>query len=164
MSTKEKVDYTKWRADLQPFWESSLPDKAYFSVKPMYTKQGRGPFVRMLKSELENGDVYCEFINLDNEMYFSDRRLYKLNYNPNFSVKYKLVEGKKDIYLLDLSDFTLVENTPSKMKYPEREERILHSLREISILELTAQDLYAIIHKEPVSNKPEINDLISKNL
>lgn len=160
---KEKIDYAKWNKDLKPYWDKTLPSDAWFVAKPAYMKGGKGPFVRVLKNELAKGDLYCEFISLDNELYFSDRRLYKLPFNPRYDSTYKLVDDKTDIYLLSVENFTLVEQSVGSTAYIGKPAITTKEFKDYNLLELTASDLFAIVHQVPVSNKEDLNSFILNN-
>ena len=153
--SEKRINYDQWRKDLQPFWEKKISG-GYFVVKPAYTIKGAGPFVRVLRSELEKGDIYCEFINLNEELYHKDRRLYKLDYNPNYAAKY-------DMFLLQMADFKPVAVTDSKkISIPSKPEKASEQKMLPPVMGISARDLFAIIHKIPVADNEDINELIHK--
>lgn len=187
--TKTKIDYAAWKKELLPFWQDGLPYKAYFTVKTAYSIKGEGPFVRVFENELSTTDMYCEFITLDEQLHHGPNRvLYKLPYNPNFAAKYDLIDKKTDVYLVPLKDFVEVSANTKGSKYvvtpaskatpktyskspvtatPEKVDFTGTKAQEeklIPVMGMSVKDLFAVIHKIPVADNDEINQLIHKYL
>jgi len=169
-ATKERVNYARVKKELNPYWEAQI-GKAYFTPKVIY-KNEKGQFVtKVFKSELSKGDFHCEFINTDETTFHKDRTLYKLIPRADFQKVYEVAASSDDLFIVPVSDFQVVDTQSSAYLFGEPRSTSKSSTKEVDsiggavdnvLLQITVRDLFAIIHKTPISKNEEINNLIRK--
>lgn len=158
IDSKSKIDINKKTNELKPFWNNKLRDGEYFRAKVTYKPSTHDePLFRMFKSELEKGDVYIELLNIKSGFYYPNKRiLFKLPYNPNYDSTYENVEGQSENYMIPLSFLIKVDEREGSIYFKDESETLP------LVSNMNAQDLYAVIHKQPVSKNENINNMIRR--
>lgn len=122
--------------------------------------------VSLFPSQMKRGtDIYMEFTNKYSVPEDPARKLYKWTFNPFWSSEYDSVEieGSTDSrYLIPVEELIVVQD-PKASKAVESFksfDEIMDPDQDASIDQMTIRDLFAILHKQPVSRKKWLNDLL----
>lgn len=182
IQTKQRADRSTTTALLKSRNEENFKRlgimNPYFASKFAYSPKeidGTEMYVPMFPTEFLKGDVYCEFIDGDNNPMHDKPVLYKLTYNPNFEQEYYFVpktdDKGYDRYFVPLTEFELVSGipTPGSMLYPKKQEysktvpMVKKEYEDCHYNELTARDHACIQLKVAESNKEWLNNLIKQS-
>lgn len=153
----------------------------YFLPKLAYQPSGmKERVIAFFQSEVAKGqDIYIEFADSEYDLQDPDRRLYKWRYNPNFKEEYETTESSSGVirYFVPVAELILVKANPpevlleehnkgpqAQLKFDLEKSETKTQADDILLKDATVRDLAAILWKQPVSNKPFINDLIQKSL
>lgn len=165
-------------------------DDPYFLPKLAYQPPGiNEKVIAFFQSEVGKGqDIYIEFADSDYVPQDPERRLYKWRYNPNYKEEYETTESSTGIirYFIPVAELILIKANPpealleesSQLEIPvfsleddsdksskAKSKKSSKSPEEdILLKDATIRDLAAILWKQPVSNKPFINEMIQKAL
>lgn len=191
MSEKFKKHITEITKEYFPFWEPLLKnipsDKYLFLSKLCYTgtdfSEKKEECVRFFPSELNSTkDKFIECFDWDQNHYSKQARvLYLLKYDPDWQSKdtiYKEVKSSTNglvSYAVKLSTLEVVNvtgldkqvavelNTESKPRFEQKDinDIVFREQEDDHYSKMTIRDIYAIINKKPVSNKPWLNSLIN---
>lgn len=112
---------------------------------PKYLKDGK---IYLRDNEIIKDNFYAIVIDGDEikGIYYWDK-----NRNPVIEVMDSKYNKNEKLHYIRLTEFTFIEEKKSL------------NLHEISLSDLSARDLAAIIWKKPISLKQEINTLIKEN-
>ena len=168
-------------AEIKAFWKTTLAATPFKEVAPIPKQlyynssdpDSRG--IYCYKTELAAGDILIEVVNADFVPIETKRCIHVLKQNPDFLTEY-VATGSYDSYVVPLSKLTLLitSRVPATEPKPESIAN-LSTLSESTPLpfskmfgdnpdcnfaDLTARDLFAILHKKPVSNKDWINEMV----
>lgn len=177
-----QVDYKGLKKEHASYWANYIKETNY-NVKVIFS-QNKELVTKLFENEIIKGDFYCEFVNTDESFFHSERKLYKYIPRRDFEKRYKQATSRDDLYIVPISDFELVatqssaflfgevrssskssKNTSSDYIPKENGKSIDDSIGgavDNTLLQITIRDLFAIIHKTPISNNEEINNLIRK--
>lgn len=176
--------YPYWK----PFFESIGEMNPMFKSKLAYNSkefnEGKVPGVRFFESELNSKEsVYIECVDWDRNYYDPmNRTLYRLPIDPHWKGdpdKYvRSGNPKHTTYAVRLSDLEIVNKTsitetspritsiPStpvvEMNEEEEFTEMYLGADDNHLSSMTMRDQYCITHNVPLSNKPWLNDLITK--
>lgn len=148
-----------------------------FIPKCAYQPSGmEGLHLGFFESELKRGagaDIYTEFVSIDLDPEDPDRNLYKLRYNPHYAEEYVTTEPNSNghvRYLIPVDELIKIEypeiieedneEYPSSL-FPDFE--LMDPDKDAPLNRMTIKDLFAVMHKKPVSDKKWLNDLINKS-
>jgi len=170
MSTTTKVDpdiIHKRIEDLKKHHAGTLKELDYdvfYKPKMCYRPKGKDSkhisfFISELKAEK---DIYTEFVSREYISEDPTRTLYRWNYNPSWAEDYDSVKSKDGIierYLVPVSELIVIPHVvPTKDIILELDNPDV----DMPIDQITIRDLFAVLHKEPVSQKSWLNDIITK--
>lgn len=139
----------------------------FFVPKSAYIPRGKSEHhVGIFPSEFKRGvDIYMEFTSFDLVPEDPQRTLYKLRANPYYDEEYEQTEDANFRYLVPVSElevvkFEVIEEEPVQATlFPDFNDMISED-DDCKLSDLTARDLFAIMHKVPVSKKEWLNKLI----
>lgn len=168
MSTKTDPDVIHKRIEELRKYHSGTFKKIGYDVvykpKMCYRPKGKDTqHISFFVSELKAGkDIYTEFVSRDFISEDPTRTLYQWKYNPNWAEVYDSVVGKDGLterYLIPVADLVVVPHEePSNDIVLELNNPDL----DMPIDQITIRDLFAVLHKKPVSMKSWLNDIITK--
>lgn len=142
---------------------------ALFIPKLAYKPSGKTErMIGLFASEIAKGqDIYIEFAESEGDPQDPERRLYKWRYNPNFREEYEFTEVKGTVrYFVPTSELILIKTNAPETLLEEHNSKSISTNVDASdekISDATLRDLYAVLHKKPVSNKKWLNDLITSS-
>ena len=122
--------------------------------------------VGLFLSEINRGtDIYIEFADPDYNVDQYDRKLYKYVHNPHFADEYERVVPNER-YLVPVMELDEVLPNLKPLKKDEEVQGDLFSGGETDLpfSEMTIRDYMAIHTGAPVSNKPWLNELVTKHI
>jgi len=159
-----------------------------FIPKYVFTpKNGDERVISLFFSEISSGDdVYTEFVSIGLEPEDPERRLWKWPYNPEFATEYALTEPNINghrLYMIPVAELidvaalhlgvkkeskpTIVEQATAQLSLAIEEEKQATITADIigdaPLDQMTIRDKAAIDWKIPVSDKPWLNELITKH-
>lgn len=158
-------------------------EDAKFIPKMAYIPTGGTErIIAFFPSEIQGGvDIYTEFVSKSNVPEDPERRLWKWPFNPEFETEYEKSEPHPATghvrYLIpvdELINMSGEEIKPKKKAKPKKEDpkqvqmtfidpvADADGLTDAPINQMTIKDKAAIEWKLPVSDKPWLNELITK--
>lgn len=131
--------------------------------------------VGFFDSELSVGkDIYVEFVDRYHSPEDAHRRLYHWKYDPNYPMSLEQDTSDKRFvkYLVPVTEFRLVEESVLELPWkedvneptlPKKEQKktVENSLNDMPVSDMTVRDLFAILHRKPISQKAWLNELIN---
>jgi len=168
ITTKEKAQKT---AELRAYHKATLDkigyDVAYLPKLCYKPKIKDGLHISFFPSELRAGvDLYTEFISKDYDSEDQTRTLYKWAYNPNWEDIYTAVTkaGSNIVsyYLVPVTDLIPIERVVESEGIDETVLELGDPDLDLPLDQMSMRDLFAILHKQPVSQKKWLNQLINK--
>ena len=164
-------------AEIKAFWKTTLAATPFKEAAPipkqMYYNSSdpdsRG--IYCYKTELAAGDILIEVVNADFVPIETKRCIHILKQNPDFLTEY-VATGSYDSYVVPLSKLTLLitAREPEPKSEPKANlatlsenlpfTKMFGDNPDCNFADLTARDLFAILHQKPVSNKDWINEMV----
>lgn len=161
-----------------------------FVIKFAYVPKHREDMVvSMFPNEMKDGrDIYMELTDGDNRPFHENPVLYRLRHNPFYKDgEYEIIPAdpsrnkNAETYLIPISELEIVAGSPTPGAVPlsvtkkpviEPSPQVLSTANldfkkpvkeqeDAHYSELTIRDLAAILLKQPVSNKPWLNTIIT---
>lgn len=179
ISTTGSTDKREKLKKLREFHQKTLNDLGVTDITSMIPKMAYVPsgktekYIGFFPSEISSGhDVYVEFCSRDNDPEFEDRALYKWKFNPHFEEEYEKTEPNQSTghprYLVPIAELVKVkvynQNTPTEQVQAELQfDNIIDPDTDQPMDQMTMRDYAAIHMRKPVSLKPWLNELITKN-
>lgn len=160
----------------RPTFETLGIPEALFIPKLAYKPNGKNEkHLAFFASELAKGqDIYTEFADSEYDPQDPERRLYKWRFNANYKEEYEVSETNGTVrYYIPVAELILVKTNSPDIQVEEKANPQLKLAltpetkdvkEDASLKEATVRDLAAILWKQPVSNKPWINEMIKKAL
>jgi hypothetical protein len=160
----KRENLKKLREYHQPLLDKLGLSDANLIGKLAYTPYGKTEMYNaFFQSEISKGqDVFIEFADKDNLPQFEDRALYRWKFNPHFEEEYEKTEPSATgviRYLIPISELVKVE-APSET---DLEFNLTDPEQDLPMDQMTMRDYAAIHMRKPVSRKPWLNALITKN-
>jgi hypothetical protein len=125
-------------------------------------------------SEISRGvDIYIEFATPDYDQYDDERKLWLLSNNPNYDKDYQRTstDPNKFRYLVPISELEEITVATADVKIEKKAapkavqaELPLDDQEDAPFTDFTIRDHIAIEKGIPVSNKPWLNELVTKQL
>jgi hypothetical protein len=164
-------------AEIKAFWKTTLAATPFKEAAPipkqMYYNSSdpdsRG--IYCFKNELSAGDILIEVVNADFVPIETKRCIHILKQNPDFLTEY-VATGSYDSYVVPLSKLTLLITAREPESTPEVKANLATLSESLPVskmfgdnpdcnfADITARDLFAILHQKPVSNKDWINEMV----
>jgi alpha-galactosidase/6-phospho-beta-glucosidase family protein len=180
---QERKDATaELRKKQQPIFDAlGIPDAKYIPKMAHHVSGLNGIHMGFFESELNHGeDVYTEMVSIMMESEDPTRTLYKYRYNPHFKdelVPSDEVISKSTRYYVPMDELEVVimpANAKKKAGRPPKavakEENktpirtiVVDSTEDLPMEAMTIRDYIAIHTGNPVSAKPWINEIVTKN-
>jgi hypothetical protein len=163
----KRENMKKLREFHQPMLDALGLSDATFIPKLAYVPHGKTErFNALFLSEISKGvDLYIEFADSNNLPQFEDRALYRWKFNPHFEEEYEKTEPSSTTgqvrYLVPIAELTKVE-LPEHSQ-PEIPFDLTDPEQDLPMNQMTMRDYAAIHMRKPVSRKPWLNELITKN-
>lgn len=158
----------KLRADHQSYFDAEGKPHALFYPKMAYIPKGKDElYVSFWPSELKKElDIYTEFVSRDTVPEDPNRSLWKYIYNPHWESEYEAVESpvgsNKYRYLVPVSELIKINKDIVSQRSAASMLHTYLTDEDMLVTELTVRDLLSIMTMKELSNKPWLNELISK--
>lgn len=163
---KKEIISTLFLKHKPVFEHLNIENPLFIPKMNYYNQELNCRVVGFFDSELKHAkDIYIEFVDRTFLSEDAERRLYKWTFDPDYktTVTQEYDEVKKFTkYLIPVTKFILIDIEPLKKHNKPIDINVDKNHNDLPISELTIKDIFAILHKVPVSNKQWLNILIKQ--